>query len=208
MRQKASVRRSVKPGRACGYKARGNLFDGRTGEGWVGFSWEREDAWPSPFGAFGGAGKSRLFASKRGAAWAFRRSELAREGDSPVATVPGLGSAPLPNPLPEGRGDRWAETVVLALADNSAGIRTKPCLLSARTSPLSLQGGARSRGLGRGCGGDLKYPCHRRAPFASKLAPTETPSAQPLVTALATHLSRPLRLASSSAASARLSVCE
>lgn len=58
MRQKASVRRSVKPGRACGYKARGNLFDGRTGECRAGFSWEREDAWPFPFGAFGGAGKS------------------------------------------------------------------------------------------------------------------------------------------------------
>ncbi|GLU38207.1 hypothetical protein Pssp01_23000 [Pseudomonas sp. NBRC 100443] len=99
MRQKASVRRSVKPGRACGYKARGNLFDGRTGEGWVGFSWEREDAWPFPFGAFGGAGKSRLFASKLAPTKSPRSTALALVGASLLAKgIPRwlrcLGSAP------------------------------------------------------------------------------------------------------------------
>jgi len=47
---------------------------------------------------------------------------------------------PLPNPLPEGRGDRWAESGVLESAGNTEGFRLKPSLLSARTSPLSLQG--------------------------------------------------------------------
>ena len=68
------------------------------------------------------------------------RSELAREGRFPVATVFRIDLAPLPNPLPEGRGDRWAGLGVLALAGNAKGFRLKPFRLSARTSPLSLQG--------------------------------------------------------------------
>ena len=38
----------------------------------------------------------------------------------------------------------------MALAGNLGSFRQEPLPFSARTSPLSLQGGARSRGLGRG----------------------------------------------------------
>jgi len=43
----------------------------------------------------------------------FRRRELAREGLWRWLPVE---ERPLPNPLPEGRGDRWADADVLELA--------------------------------------------------------------------------------------------
>ena len=48
-------------------------------------------------------------------------------------------SPPLPNPLPSGRGDRWARLGILELAGSSGGFQLKPFPLSARTSPLSLR---------------------------------------------------------------------
>jgi len=61
----------------------------------------------------------------------------------------GLAPLPLPNPLPEGRGDRSECLDALELAGNSDGFQLKPFLLSARTSPLSLQGEGWGEGLFR-----------------------------------------------------------
>ena len=85
---------------------------------------------------------------------------------------------PLPSPLPEGRGDR---SVCLDTLESAGycGVRLKPCFQPARTSPLSLQGGARSRGLGRGSGVKPKYQGHLETPFASKLAPTRCKNTPP-----------------------------
>ncbi|GLU39874.1 hypothetical protein Pssp01_39670 [Pseudomonas sp. NBRC 100443] len=70
----------------------------------------------------------------------FCRSELAREQSYLIALELGLIPLPLPNPLPEGRGDRSVCLGVLESAGNTEGFRLKPFPLSARTSPLSLQG--------------------------------------------------------------------
>ena len=61
-------------------------------------------------------------------------------GRLPEAPECYLSPLPLPNPLPEGRGDRWAGLGVLESAGNTEGYRLKPFLVSARASPLSLQG--------------------------------------------------------------------
>ncbi|GBL56120.1 hypothetical protein PCLA_05f0060 [Pseudomonas citronellolis] len=71
---------------------------------------------------------------------ALRRSELARERRFPVVPVYRAGSAPLPNPLPEGRGDCSAYWGYSTVSRQARSIRRRPFLPLARTSPLSLQG--------------------------------------------------------------------
>ena len=74
----------------------------------------------------------------------------------------GWTSFPLPNPLPEGRGDRWAESDVLESAGWHRDFWLKPFLISARTSPLSLQG----EGWGEGA---LKPDTYARSRASSLL---------------------------------------
>ncbi len=78
---------------------------------------------------------------------------------------------PHPSPLPEGEG------AVRAVGKHGLrrylrGSRLTPAQPSAPNGPLSLQGGARSRGLGRGRGVNPMHRSRRETPFASKLAPT------------------------------------
>ena len=70
---------------------------------------------------------------------------------------------------------------VLESAGNTEGFRLKPLLLSARTSPLSLQG----EGWGEGTDFDLALeqgltPIVREQELGAPLAPTKSPSAQGL----------------------------
>jgi hypothetical protein len=69
--------------------------------------------------------------------WGVGASLLAN-GVLPVVGGACAAERPLPNPLPEGRGDCSECSGISELAGNTDGPRLKPFLLSARTSPLSL----------------------------------------------------------------------
>ena len=105
------------------------------------------------------------------------RSELARERGFPDALALRLPPLPLPSPLPEGRGGLSVPREVMVSVGSQRTSRLTQEYPSAPNSPLSLQGGARSRGLGRGSG------VEPRARFASKLAPMYglTPTVNPLL---------------------------
>jgi len=98
------------------------------------------------------------------------RAPRATGGRGLVRGCSGLAPLPLPNPLPEGRGDRSECVGIPESAGSTEGFRLKPFLLSARTSPLSLQG----EGWGEGAL-EPSTESPRETPFASKLAPTKSP---------------------------------
>ena len=78
---------------------------------------------------------------------------------------------PHPSPLPEGEGAVRAKGECGSCRYLRRS-RLTPEHPSTPNGPLSLQGGARSRGLGRGDGANLTHRNRRQTPFASKLAPT------------------------------------
>ena len=87
-------------------------------------------------------------------------------GGYPVGVVCEVGAAPLPNPLPEGRGDRWAETGITELAGSSDGFRLKPCSSRHGQAPSPFRERAGER-VGR----SGQCQCTRQTPFAGR-APT------------------------------------
>ncbi|GBL55790.1 hypothetical protein PCLA_04f0382 [Pseudomonas citronellolis] len=54
--------------------------------------------------------------------WLFVGASLLANGASRICRCSGATPPPLPNPLPEGRGDRWAGLGILALAGNTEGL--------------------------------------------------------------------------------------
>ncbi len=78
---------------------------------------------------------------------------------------------PHPSPLPEGEGAVRAKGEC-GSRRHLRRSRLTPEHPSTPNGPLSLQGGARSRGLGRGDGANPTHRNRRQTPFASKLAPT------------------------------------
>ena len=78
---------------------------------------------------------------------------------------------PHPSPLPEGEGAVRAKGECGSCRYLRSS-RLTPEHPSTPNGPLSLQGGARSRGLGRGNGANPTHRNRRQTPFASKLAPT------------------------------------
>jgi len=91
---------------------------------------------------------------------------------------------PHPSPLPEGEGAVRAKGEC-GSRRHLRSSRLTPEHPSTPNGPLSLQGGARSRGLGRGDGANPTPRSHRETPFASKLAPTTSNKHQapPITTA-------------------------
>ena len=88
----------------------------------------------------------------------------------------GLAPLPLPNPLPEGRGDRSEYVGIPESAGSTEGFRLKPFLLSARTSPPSpFRAGRAAEGWGEGTDFDIALESSLTRLFASKLAPTKSP---------------------------------
>ncbi|GLU37976.1 hypothetical protein Pssp01_20690 [Pseudomonas sp. NBRC 100443] len=88
-------------------------------------------------------------------------------GVLPVVSVPGLTARPLPNPLPEGRGD-WVGA--LDKVEVSRRFRLNPYPTIGTDGSLSLQG----EGWGEGYGLQRSSEAEPGdALFASKLAPME-----------------------------------
>ena len=89
----------------------------------------------------------------------------------------GWTTFPLPNPLPEGRGDRSERSGFPESAGKHGSFRLKPFLISARTAPSPFRAGRAAEGWGEGAVVKPMQRSGRFTPFASKLAPTKSGTA-------------------------------